>query len=216
MLLFPCWHRAQGRPKPFPWRSTQGSSPAGKPSPFSPRPPRLAGFPPLHHPGWAPAAPCAAPRPVLTARCRRLTPPSRGRPEERGRGRPGGGGRPAGPTRPAGCPGALPALLLRLRERGRGERPLLRRVRQPRAAGAAPARGRCACARGRSEPECAGFAFRKWVLCLWVLVMSRAWSAQPAAEEDEGETSALLAASSRGAAPMSSLSRAVTGPEGMA
>lgn len=71
------------------------------------------------------------------------------------------GDAPQAPRGRAAVPGALPALLLRLRERGRGERPLLRRVRQPRAAGAAPARGRCACARGRSEPACAGFAFRQ-------------------------------------------------------
>lgn len=225
VLLFPCWHRAQGRLKPLPSRRTQGYERAA-PSPLLP--PKLAGFPRSTSQPVGPRPPPAAPRPVLTARCRRLTPPSRGRPEEGGRGRPGGEEFPAGPTRPAGCPrercrprcaaAAPPAGA------GAGSSRSSGGSGQPRAA-AAERDGYCACANGAAPAHgaggagsrpCLGVGFVKRFLCSWVLIMSHTWSVQPRGEETKGEASALLTTSARGVALISSLSWPVTGPEGMA
>lgn len=179
-------------------------------------PPKLSRFPRATSPPAGPRPPPAAPRPVLTARCRRLTPPSRGRPEEGGRG----GERPAGPRRPAGCPRERCRPRCAAAAAGAGSGRSSGGSGQPRAAGAE--RGRCcACANGAAPAHgaggagsrpCLGFGFVRF-LCLWVLIMSHTWSVRP--EETKGVASALLTTSARGAAPISSLSWPVTGPEGM-
>lgn len=113
-LFFPCWHRAQGRLKPFPSRRTQRYERAA-PSPFSPRSSRGSPAPPVRRLGPGRPPPLPGPYSPRAAAASHRHPGAALRKEgEAGNAPQAPGGRPAVPGSAAG-PGAL---LLPLRERG--------------------------------------------------------------------------------------------------